>query len=180
MTRFTLLAFAMFTSACATDIDANLEGTTDEFRASLEDTDASTERSSIKRNQRMVRAVMSQYGPLAEQYNCDVISVVVGSWADRSRAIRAELLNTRGHRDALLKASMRTTNQHGGMILGETFKSRLNGSEYQLRGMFDGNAIEADFLAESVQGGEADYQMFADWAPKGSGGTLKGVIANCG
>jgi hypothetical protein len=178
MTRFALLAFALFTSACATDMDANLEDTTDGLRASLEDVDVETERAS-RADQRLVRSILSDYAPQAERYGCEIISVVAGVWTERTSPITGKLFDTRGNKVAILNASMQESTRTSGVINGNTHKSRLHGTDYLLQGEFDGEFIEADFLAQSNDLTIPDYLVFADWSRRGTGGTLQGVVVDC-
>ena len=180
MTRFSLLAFALFTSACATDVDGNTEDATDGMRASIEDIGIEGDRKATRGNLRTRDRVMSEYGPLAAQYNCDVIGVVSGHWTRSKRSISAQMIDLKGRLVSKIDASIMSRSRGQEVVVGETFKSTLHGSEYQLRGIADGYVIEADFLSESDRSGEEDYQFFADWTPKGrTGGTLKGVVVDC-
>ena len=178
MTRFTLLAFALFASACATDIDTNTEDTTDGFRSSLEDIDTDTERRATRQDQQLVREVLNEYGPLARQYDCEIVAVVSAKWKNMNR-IKGAVLDVKGNRLAVLNASMRERSRNAGAIIGSTQKSRLNDTEYQMRGLFDRTVIEADFTAVTENGNAEGFDLFADWSRKGARGMMKGVIADC-
>jgi len=180
MTRFALFAFALFTSACAADVDANLEDSSDELRASIEGIDTDTERvSRDDRNQRVVRALVKEYGPLAKRYDCDIAGVLTASWRDRSAPIKARVMDTNGAPAADLVVKMRSTGNGEGVIYGKTVKSRLNNSDYNLRGMFEGHAIDADMVPSAASANAQNLQVFGDWTPRGSGGFMKGIVAEC-
>jgi hypothetical protein len=179
MNRFTLLALALFASACATDIDANVEDNTDGFRASLEETDANTERRSSRRGQRIVDSVLNEYGPLAETYGCDIISVISGSWSDRDTPILATVFDLKGRSTSRLIGAMQMSSRSAGSIHGSTSGAPLHGVEYVLHGMVDGTVIEADFIAQSNLASIPDYLVFADRTTRGTGGSLKGVVVDC-
>ena len=182
MTRFVLIAFALFTSACAADVDANVEDSSEELRASIEDIVTNTERmTAADRNQRIVRTIVREYGPLAKRYNCDITGVLLGFWRERGGTIKGSVLDTRGATTSKLAAQMRSTNDGEGLIYGKTLQSRLNEDNYELHGLYDGRAIDAELVSSHVSPNENEdaLQVFADWTPRGTGGFMKGIVAEC-
>ena len=180
MTRFALIAIALFTSACAADVNGDVEEANDDFRAAMEDIelDEETARSAGPRD-RVLSMVMTEYGPLAKEYGCDIAGVVVGTFSSRGAPVRGYMLNLDAERIALFQADMQWDGARSGSIHVNTVKSRLNDSEYVIDGIFDRNAIEADFMAQSNEPGVPDYHFIADWSRRGAGGLVKGVVANC-
>jgi hypothetical protein len=104
--------------------------------------------------------------------------VVSAKWKNMNR-IKGAVLDVNGNRLAVLNASMRERSRNAGAIIGSTQKSRLNDTEYQMRGLFDRNVIEADFTAVTENGNAEGFDLFADWSRKGARGMMKGVIADC-
>ena len=179
MTRFALLAFALFTSACAVDVDANIEDANDELRASLEDVGTDTERSSTLRNQRLARRVMHEYSPLAAKYDCKIVNVVAASWTDRSMRMKGDILTPRGKPVGQLTASMRRISKTAGTFTGQTRSGLKKGADYNMKGQFAGQAIEADMMVASNDNAAQDLEVLADWNRKGNGGTMQGVVVDC-
>lgn len=180
MTRFALFTVALFASACAADMDTNIDETSDELRASIEDIETETDRwTASERNKRIVRAIVQEYGPIAKRYECAIVGVLTGAWTDRSAKIKGTVLDRNAESAATFFAQMRPTEGGEGVFYGQTIKSRLNSNKYTIRGLFDGHAIDADMVPAGQARGDERLQILADWTPRGSGGFVKGVVTDC-
>ena len=180
MTRFALIAFALFTSACATDVQTNVEDTSDDIRASIEDLDMGDEEArSSSRSRKVVAAVLNEYGPLAKEYGCDIVGVVAASFRTRGAPIRGYIFDLKGSPLSLVEATMQWTNSLSGGFYGHTIRSKMHGTEYFIDGIFDRSAIEADFVPQDNDPSIPAYEFVADWSRRGDGGTLQGVIVDC-
>ena len=179
MTRFAIIAFALFTSACATDIDANIE-TTDDLRAAIEDIEMEEEQTGkVRSSPGVAQAIMQEYGPLAKQFDCDIVAVIAGFSPRSDAPLRGYLMDRGGKHQGLALAAIRWTSRTAGVLTGTTVKSTLNGFDYDIEGMVDTTVIEADFLARGNGKGATDYLLFGDWKKINRGGLLKGVIVSC-
>ena len=181
MTRFALLTFALFTSACAAEGEMNFDDATDEYRASLDDIDANSDRST-DRYQSLVHSTVQSYGKLMKKYGCSVEAVVYGAWSSKTRALRGQVLSLQGQPVSHLRGTIRKGHEGLGLIAGVTKSAQdtVMGdnfhSSHVFKGLVDGSTIEADFYSV---GNGADYELFADWTTKGPNKHVRGVLANC-
>ena len=179
MTRFALLTFALFTSACAAEGDTNFDDSTDEYRASMEDIDANGDRSA-NLNERIVRSTVHRYSSLMEKYGCQVQSVVYGAWSTKTDGFRGQILTLQGESVARVTGTVRKGTNGLGLIAGKTTSGlSVSGEyygEYVFKGLVDGSNIEADFHA--LENG-SDYEFFADSKLKGRFNHVRGVLAVC-
>ena len=176
MTRFALLTFAMFTSACAADVDASLDAPSDDFRASVEDVDLDTERSSSAQA-RIAATILGEYGPIAAEYGCDVVSVVFGSKSNNAGPIHGAMMSEAGRTQAKFKANVRSVGNQDPVIVGRTGKGSVEGSEYVFKGLVDGPVVEATMIALDDEG--SDFELFGELNTGGRSLTLRGIVADC-
>ena len=179
MTRFALLTFALFTSACAAEGDMNFDDSTDEYRASMEDIDANGDRTA-NLNQRIVRSTVHEYSKLMDEYGCQIQSVVYGAWSTKTQSFRGQVIALQGESVARVGGVIREGIKGMGLIAGKSTPSQAVAGEYfgeyVFKGLMDGQTIEADFHA--LENGP-DYEMFAHWKTKGRFNHVRGVLARC-
>ena len=175
MTRFALTFIALFASACAADTDASMEDTQDNFRASLEEGDMSTDRNGA-RGARIVDAIMNEYGQLASSYGCSVESVVYGVVSTKAPLVKGYVLDLKGRTDSTFRAALRFGQNQAGSIYGATKSRDKANGDYFFKGLVDGQAIEATMIST---GEGADLELFADLNTRGSRAVMKGVIVDC-
>ena len=175
MTRFALLTFAMFTSACAADVDATSDATSDDFRASVEEVELDTERSTSSQA-RIASKILAEYGPIAAEYGCDVVSAVFGTKTSNSGPINGAMISESGRTQAKFKATVKSVGNQDPVIVGRTGKGSIEGSEYVFKGMVDGPVVEAEMIA--LDDG-SDLEMFGELHTGGRALTLRGIVADC-
>ena len=175
MTRFALLTFAMFTSACAADVDASLETSSDDFRASVEEVELDSERGTAAQA-RIAGRILSHYGPIAAEYGCDVVSVVFGTKSNNSGPIQGVMMAETGRTQARFQATTRFVGNEPPVIAGHTAKGSIEGSQYVFKGLIDGPVVEADMIA--LDDG-TDFQLFGELNTAGRAISLQGIVADC-
>jgi len=174
MTRIALTLFALFASACATESDVAMDDASEELRATMEDIGMDEEQTA--KTGRLAEAILTEYGELADQYGCDIVSIVYGAVNTRRPALSGLLMDTRGKRTGMFKGAIRSGLDNTISIVGATTKGTIEGSQYVFRGIVDGGVIEANFVS---LGDSPDYEMFADLSTRGSRAYMKGVVADC-
>ena len=175
MTRFALTFIALFASACAAETDTSMDDTQENFRASLEDSDMSTERNG-PRGKRIVDAIMAEYGQLASSYGCTVESVVYGAVSNTAPLVKGYVLDGKGRADATFRAALRFGQDQTGSVYGATKSRDKAQGDYFFKGLVDGSIIEATMV--STDDG-ADLELFADLSTQGSRAVMKGVVVDC-
>ena len=173
MTRIALTTLALFASACATDADVAMDEPADDFRAPIEEMDASTDRATWYA--KVARSILREYSPLASQHNCDIVSGVFAHVSDEKN-VRGVLLEADGTRQSFFRGTTRYTANGTGTTYGATHGGDVEGSSYVFKGYVDGLTIEADFF--STDNGQ-DFELFADINSRGARAYWKGVVADC-
>ena len=184
MTRFALIPFALFASACADNNEYNpaAEDADQEFRDMLDETEVGTDRQHSVQTEtgaKVVRIAWNRYQSEVASQGCSMIGAAYGAWTDQSQTFEgAAYYNSSAMMDEW-GGQLSTTSNGRGELSGTGFNAVTGLDALIMEGDWKGSYIHADVvtkkgnrIAEMVMVGDITHV-------DGNRGYFIGALADC-
>ncbi len=186
MTRFALIPFAIFASACAdtTEIEETLADAETEVRELLDSEDVDAEKGALadpRFHKKVLRVAKDKFTRAAAMEGCKVVGATFGSWADRSYQYRGIMLDGNARPMAATAGVITYESNYSGEFNGRSYKTAPNMEKLMIEGDWRQGAILADvFSFANNQPNSVELTLFGEMRETGvGGGHFIGALAKC-
>ena len=173
MTRFALIPFAIFATACAdsADIDQSIDEVDAEVRELIEEYDASTERTnpSSKLGQLVVQLASHRFAQTLDNAGCNMVGAGFGVWgADNSRDFRGAMFHNSTQLMDRMHGEVAFEGNRHGIILGESYRTTSSKSALLFDADWKGGKVVGDLYSAKRSTHTTDLTVFGsmhrtDW-----------------
>ena len=206
MTRFALIPFALFASACAdsADLTATSDDLEQEFKEMVEDYHDATERRAGKLQsidaqnlhpktagtiaakrpntigQKVVGVASDRFAPRIEKQGCVMVGAAYGMWRDQRLDFRGEVFSDSGKPMVRLHGGVEITGNGTGELGGFGFNKAGRGMKVAMEGDWKGTTLDADvFVGQRSEVTELVLIGNIEGVFEGRGHFI-GALADCG
>ena len=164
MTRFALIPFAIFASACAdsADLEQNVDEVEAEVRELLESHDGYTARDnpSSKIGQKVVQLANLRFAEKLNNLGCNMVGAGFGVYgADNSRDFTGAMFHNSTQLMARVHGEVDFTGNRHGMILGESTRSTSSKSALLIDADWKGGKVIGDMYSANGSSQSTDLTM---------------------
>lgn len=165
MTRFALIPFAIFASACAdsADLDQSIDEVEAEVRELIEEHDGYTERSnpSSKIGPKVVQLASHRFAETLDKMDCNMVGAGFGVWgADNSRDFKGAMFHNSSQLMARVHGEVDFSGNRHGMILGESYHTTSSKSPLLIDADWKGPKVVGDVYSANGSSHDTDLALF--------------------